>query len=327
MTESPDRQSSVQHWDAFWRARDKAVSQDDAGARDPAPAHFWEDFFQRAFAGRSAASFVDVASGHGAVTGIALSTAETCGTKLEAYCADYSQAAVDELCKRFPGVEGFACDAADMPWPDGRFDYVVSQFGIEYAGEAAFSEAARLVAGNGTLAALIHLEGGAIHEECADNFAVAAALRESQLMFLARRAFEAGFDLIAGRITEATFQEADKRLAPAVETAKQILQEKGPQAAGGLLANLYKDIGYMYSRMQNYVPAEVFAWFDGMSAELVSYEGRMASMTHCAVDESGITAIADTLAGLGLDVEPPQPLSLEASGEPGAWTLVARRGA
>ena len=317
----------VEHWDAFWRARDKAVAQDDAGARDPAPAHFWETFFERAFTGRAGASLVDVACGHGAVTEIALAAAQSCGTDLQVYCADYSQAAVDELCKRFPGVQGVACDAADMPWPDGTFDYVVSQFGIEYAGEAAFGEAARLVAAGGTLAAVTHLAGGAIHAECADNFAVAAALREAQLMPRARRAFEAGFDLIAGRITEAEFQEADKRLAPAVETAKQILREKGPQAAGGLLANLYKDIGYMYTRMQNYVPDEVFAWFDGMSAELVSYEGRMASMTHCAVDESGITAIADTLAGLGLDVEPPQPLSLEASGEPGAWTLVARRGA
>jgi ubiquinone/menaquinone biosynthesis C-methylase UbiE len=317
----------VEHWDAFWRARDKAVTQDDAGARDPAPAHFWKDFFQREFTGRPEASLVDVACGHGAVTEIALAAAQSCGTDLQAHCADYSQAAVDELCKRFPGVQGVACDAADMPWPDGRFDYVASQFGIEYASEAAFPEAARLVAEGGTLAALIHLAGGAIQAECADNFAVAEALREAQLMPLARRAFEAGFDLIAGKITDTDFQAADKQLAPAVEAAKNILREKGSEAAGGLLANLYKDIGYMYTRMQNYVPDEVFAWFDGMSAELDSYEGRMASMTRCAIDEAGVTAIADTLAGLGLDVEPPQVLPLEASGKPGAWILVARRGA
>lgn len=315
----------VEHWDAFWRARDKAVSQEDAGARDPAPAHYWEAFFEREFADRAEASLLDVACGHGAVTAIALAAARKAGTRLEAHCADYSQAAVDELRKRFPGVEGEACDAADMPWPDGRFDFVVSQFGIEYAGEAAFNEAARLVAAGGTLAALAHLQGGAIHAECADNCAVAAALRESRLMPLARRAFEAGFDLIAGKITDAQFQEADKQLAPAVETAKGILREKGPDAAGGLLASIYRDIGYMYSRMQNYVPAEVFAWFDGMSAELVSYEGRMASMTQSALDESKLGALADTLSALGLAVEPPQVLALEESGKPAAWILVARR--
>ena len=315
----------AEHWDAFWRGHEKAVSREDIGARDPAPSHFWEAFFEREFAGKPRASLLDVACGHGAVTGTAIAAAQNAGTELEAHCADYSQAAVDELRKRFPGVEGVACDAAAMPWPDGRFDFVVSQFGIEYAGEDAFGEAARLVASGGTLAALTHLAGGAIHTECADNFAVAKALRESEFVPLARRAFEAGFALIAGRITDAQFQEADKQLAPAVEAAKILLREKGPQAAGGLLASLFKDIGYMYTRMQNYVPDEVFEWFESMSAELVSYEGRMASMTHQALDESQIEAIVTALGGLGLNVEPPQPLALEASGKPGAWILLARR--
>ena len=315
----------AEHWDAFWRGHEKAISREDIGARDPAPAHFWERFFARAFAGKPRASLLDVACGHGAVTAIAVATAQDSGMALEAHCADYSQAAVDELCKRYPGVEGVACDAADMPWPDGRFDFVVSQFGVEYAGETAFGEAARLVATGGTFAALTHLAGGAIEAECADNYAVAKALRESRLMPLARHAFEAGFDLIAGRITDEQFQEADKALAPAVEAAKGLLREKGPQAAGGLLANLYKDIGYMYTRMQNYVPDEVFAWFDAMSAELASYEGRMASMTRHALDKSRLEAIVNTLRERGLDVEAPQVLPLEESGRPGAWILVATR--
>jgi len=321
------RIADVEHWDAFWRARDKAVTKEDAGARDPAPVHFWEAFFQEEFADKPAASLLDVACGHGVVTGIAVAAARNCGTDLQPHCADYSQSAIDELQKRFPGVEGAACDAADMPWTDGRFDYVVSQFGVEYAGVAAFAEAGRLVADGGTFAALTHLAGGAIQSECAENAAVAATLRESQLMPLARQAFESGFDLIAGKITDADFQEADRQLAPAVEAAKNLLRDKGPQAAGGLLANLYRDIGYMYTRMQNYVPAEVFAWFDGMSAELDSYEGRMASMTRCALDEPQFTSIADGLTASGFSVEPPRVLSLEESGKPAAWILIARRGA
>lgn len=324
MSEAPGT-LHVEHWDAFWRARDKAVSREDAGARDPAPAHFWQAFFEREFAGKPTASVVDVACGNGAVTAIAIAAAQSAGTGLNAFCADYSQAAVDELCRRFPGVQGVACDAGDMPWPDGRFDYVVSQFGIEYAGAAAFAESARLVADGGTLTALVHLAGGAIHAECADNFAVASAVREAALMPLARRAFGAGFDLIAGKITDEQFQEADKQLAPAVEATKAILQEKGAQAAGGLLANLYKDIGYMYTRIQNYVPDEVFNWLDGMAAELDSYEGRMASMTRAAMDESQARATSDALAALGLEVEAPQVLALEESGNPAAWILLARR--
>ena len=315
----------VEHWDAFWRARDKAIEQQDIGARDPAPARYWEDFFGRELTGDSRSRLLDVACGHGAVTEIAIAAAAAAGARIEPHCVDYSQAAVDEIRKRFPEVAGVACDASRLPYPDHHFDYVVSQFGIEYAGAPAFNEAARLVAQGGTLAALIHLADSAIHAECADNLAVAVALRDARLMPLARKAFAAGFDLLAGKISEAQYQQADKELAPAVETVKTILRDKGPHAAGGLLANLFKDIGYMYTRMQNYVPAEVFAWIDGMTAELVSYEGRMGSMTRAAVDESGIDAIAEGIAAIGLNVAAPEVLPLSESGKPAAWILHAER--
>ena len=109
MTNDKTRSSDGEHWDAFWRAYDKAVNPEDAGARDPAPAHFWNSFFHRAFAGTSDASLIDIACGHGAVTGIAIAVARDCGTALAAHCLDYSQTAIDELQKHLPGVEGVAC--------------------------------------------------------------------------------------------------------------------------------------------------------------------------------------------------------------------------
>lgn len=327
MSATQTSNTDVQHWDAFWRAREKAVAQEDAGARDPAPARYWEAYFREAIERNPRARIMDIACGNGAVTAIAMAAAQDAGANVDMHCVDYSMSAVDELCMRFPEVEGVACDARKIPYQDGEFDIVVSQFGIEYAGPEAFAEAARLVTTGGTMTALAHLADGAINRECADNLAVAVALREAQLMSLARDAFKSGFDLIAGKISEPEFQEADKRLAPAVEVAKQILKDKGPLAAGGLLANLYRDIGHMYTRMQNYVPGEIFAWFDGMSDELVSYEGRMASMTRCALDTPGIQSVAAGIRSLGFTVGPPDTLSLAESGSPAAWILTARKDA
>jgi len=317
--------TDVRHWDAFWKARDKAISQEDVGARDRAPALYWESFFRQAFDRNPRPRLIDIACGNGAVTEIAMTIAQDMAVNVDAHCLDYSMSAVYELRKRFPEVEGVACDARKIPYQDGEFDIAVSQFGIEYAGREAFLEAARLVAPGGKLTALVHLAGGAINQECADNLSVAATLREAQLMSLARDAFTAGFELIAGKITDQEFQEADKRLAPAVEVAKRILNDKGPLAAGGLLARLYRDIGHMYTRMQNYVPAEVFAWIDGMSDELASYEGRMASMTRHALDEPGIRDIAATIAASDFTVQTPETLSLVETGDPAAWILTARR--
>lgn len=324
MTETDTTQSSVKHWDAFWRARDKSAQPEDPGASDRAPARFWTSLFEMEFAGREDVRLIDVASGHGAVTAIAIDAAATTNTHLYANCVDYSKSAIEEVCRRFPQVQGVACDSSLIPYSDRAFDLVVSQFGIEYSGEHAFEEAARLVDANGVFAALVHLQGGAIHEECADNVAVIHALNETRFLPLARAAFAAGFDLIAGKLTDPEFQEFDKELAPAVELAKGILAEKGSRAAGGLLARVYRDIAYMYSRMQNYRSDDVFAWFDGIADELRSYEGRMVSMTQCALDDSDIASVVTGIARRGFKVEPPEVLALSKNGRPGAWILVAR---
>jgi ubiquinone/menaquinone biosynthesis C-methylase UbiE len=325
LSDAEQSRADADHWDAYWQAWNKAVSQEEAGARDPAPLQHWATYFEREFANGGRRKLIDVACGHGPVTGVAIESAKQANLSLELHCTDYSQSAVDELLRRHPNVRGVACDARDMPFPDRHFDLVVSQFGVEYAGDSAFSEAARLVTHGGALEALLHIAEGAIHEECADNLAIAATLRTSRLMPLARESFVAGFDLIAGRIDNATFQQTDKQLAPAVESVKALLRERGPGAAGGLLAKLYQDISYMYTRMQNYVPEEVLAWVDGMSAELASYEGRMASMTRAAVDEDGIRTIVEQLSAAGLAVEDPAILPLAGSGKPAAWIVSARR--
>lgn len=317
--------SSVHHWDAFWRARDKAIVQDHIGARDPAPAQFWAVHFRRLLERAGNARLIDVACGNGTVIKIAIEAAKVTSANLAAHCADYSLSAVREVCADLPDVRGIACDARSIPFLDRSFDLVVSQFGIEYGGDAAFPEAARLVADGGTLTALVHMQGGAIHEECVENLAVVEALKESRLLPLARAAFNAGFDMIDGRIDDPQFQKFDKRLAPAVDAAKSILRDKGPLAAGGLLANMYRDIGYMYTRMQNYDRDDVVDWMDNVSAELACYEGRMASMTRAAFDAAGIARIADSLQPLGFDVSEPAALSLESAARPAAWILIARR--
>lgn len=293
--------------------------------RDPAPAEFWKQFFTRVLSGDGRQRLIDVACGNGAVTTVAIDVARTTGAHLDAHCIDCSFSAVADLRKRFPQVEAVTCDVRSMPYPDRSFDLVVSQFGIEYAGEVAFTEAARLVAGRGILTAIVHLAGGALHRECAENLAFVAAVNRSKLVPLARAAFGAGFDLNAGRISVPEFQQHDKRLAAAVETVKPILREKGSRAIDFFLANLYRDIGYMYNRIRNYAPDKVFAWLDVMAGELVAYEGRMASMTECALDAEAIARIAKNLSAAGLFVDPPGTLSLQESGKPAGWILSARR--
>jgi ubiquinone/menaquinone biosynthesis C-methylase UbiE len=317
--------TSTSHWDAFWRSRDKAAIRDHAGLRDLAPAEFWQQFFTRELSAGRRARLIDIGSGNGAVTAIAVAAAAANGAQLDACCIDCSSAALAELRMRFPQVTCVACDARGLPYPDRSFDVVVSQFGIEYGGEPAFTEAARLVAEGGVLAAIVHSVASALHHECAENLAAARAVSQSQLVASARDAFSAGFDLLARRISASEFQRFDTRLAVAVEATKRILHDMRPGALSGFLANLLRDLGYMYDRIRNYAPDKVFAWLDVMAGELVAYEGRMASMTECALDDEAIARVADKLSAAGFAVDPPRTLSLKQSGKPGGWILSARR--
>ncbi len=64
--------------------------------------------------------------------------------------------------QRIPGVTTMACPADDLPYADGPFNAVCSQFGVEYAGTKAFEEAAHVLAPNGRLLILCHYSNGYI---------------------------------------------------------------------------------------------------------------------------------------------------------------------
>ena len=89
-----------------------------------------------------------VTSSHGAVVRFALRSAERlgAGARLVITALDGSHSALAELRRRHPGIRCVVADAVRAPFPDGAFDVVTSQFGLEYAGQAALPEAARLVA-------------------------------------------------------------------------------------------------------------------------------------------------------------------------------------
>lgn len=320
-----DSTTSQKDWNDYWRGCESSAVAN-SGVRDPAVADYWKQFFTQVFADRPRARIIDIGCGRGALTAVARDAARAAGAEPAYSCVDSSPFAIGEVRATLPGVDGVVADMRSIPFGNLSFDVAASQFGVEYAGEAAFAEAARLVGPGGVFASITHLSGGAIDRECADNRATAATINQSALVALAREAFAAGFDMRAGKIDRPAFDRQFLRLAPAVETAKQILRDKGDGVLGGVLAEFYRDLRHMFPRLQNYQPAEVIAWIDGMETALVAYEGRMASMTQCALDDAGVERVARVLTAAGLSVDAPRKLMLRSSGAAGAWILTARRG-
>jgi SAM-dependent methyltransferase len=321
MTSSTQEPRVSADWDVYWRGTQENAAHQDGGPQQAVLTEFWESVFDSSLAGLEQNRLLDLACGNGAVTGLATKMMPTG----EHYCLDSSLSAVQELQKRYPQSTCAAADALRTPFISGSFDYVCSQFGIEYAGWEAIEEALRLLAPQGTLALVLHLHSGAIYQECGQSVRAIEAIKETNVLPLAFAAFNAGFALNAETGSVADFKAAEKNFTPAVRGLEAIMRDMGPNVATGLPQQLYRDISHMYRNMSSYDAKEVANWVEGMSKELDAYQGRMSSMVNAALDSSAVSKVIDLVTAQGVSVVRHDTLKLGASQEAFAWALVCKR--
>ena len=208
---------SGEDWDAYWRGMHAAAAYGAGGLHQATLHQFWGDLFSTTCPVTTHPRVLDLACGHGAVARRAIEVAQEIGGAAPAvHGLDFSGAAVAELRRNVPSILGVASDAARTPFRDASFDVVASQFGLEYAGPGAITEAVRLVADKGVFAAVLHMKDGAIYRECALNIEVANEILTGGVLARARSAFSAGFALRDKRGPLSDFQQASEALVPAV---------------------------------------------------------------------------------------------------------------
>jgi SAM-dependent methyltransferase len=314
-------------WDEFWRRTAEPSAHAAGGPQDEALAGFWSAFLDAALSGPGPLRVLDVACGNGALARAIVEAAGRAGGPAPQVTGlDHSPAALADLRRRLPSVRVVAGDAALLPLQGAAFDVVVSQFGLEYGGMAAFAEAARVVAPGGVLGAVVHLRGGPIHRECEANLAAIERVRQSGVLPDASACVAAGRALATGKGGRAAFRAAGDRLAGSLGSVAALLAGVGPRTAGGAIRRLHGDLAAIARRPESFDAAEVAAWAGSMAAELQAYAGRMASMAAAAVDEGGVTSIESTLARTGLAVRRRGVLLMGVGRpEPGAWTLLCDR--
>lgn len=318
----PDASSISKSWDTYWAGTGATGAFSSGGVNHPAIAAFWNALFAEYDGRKTAYSLLDIATGNGALVERALSG--PAGSALDVTCVDISEAAIDNVVRRFPQVTGIVADAREIPLDDARFDLVTSQFGVEYAGVTAIHEAARLVTHGGRIAMLLHTDGGSIYRECSDSLAAIQALKEARFVPLAQSFFEAGFNAVRGG-DRAKYDDAGRRLSPAVQATERILTKFGEGVAGGTVAKLYDDVGRIHERIQHFDPVEVLQWISAMEAELDAYHARMSSMMSAAIDRPAFDRICRQLEEDGLKLQDADALVPAGDSAALAWMLVATR--
>lgn len=313
-------------WNDYWRLTSENAAHRAGGPQDEALSRFWSGVCSRQFEGSVAGRVLDFACGNGAVTEIALKAAGAAGAKPVLIGFDGARTAADAYRVRFPGALAVVADAIRTPFPDGAFDVVASQFGLEYAGIGAVDEAARLVARGGVLAAVVHRREGALFRECEANLRAVERVQASRMLATAKEAFRRGTAAIRGHGSRSEFQRAEERFAAAVTEVDRVLGDYGDGVAGGTVHRMYSDLGHMYRRLGAFDPAEVALWADRMEAEVDAYAGRMSAMVESALDAAGLRDASARVQARGLSVRTSEELRTGREGEDSAaWVLVCDR--
>lgn len=297
-------------WSEYWQqdSADGEVFVNAKGGAHPALQAFWTEIFAKQAAG---SRVLDIASGAGSVYAHL-----PVGHGFELHATDIAPEALETLTERIAGATTTVSGAESMPFDDGVFDLVISQFGVEYAGQTAFAEAARVVADRGRLVMLTHVEDGYIdsnNKAHLDEAKVARAARFiEQAKELSETAFKKGGKALVQR---------EKAFVPAIRT----LAEAQQRCEQGVHVHLLAGFKQLYEDRQNYDLSDILGWLDGMQGELDKAIDRLSRMRAAARSQSDAEDIRMMLDRAGFSDVNIKPFLTPANELPIAWEILARR--
>lgn len=285
-------------WSQYWQYDRIASCFDGAGATNYADcvAEGWRAFFADLAKG---ACILDLCTGNGAA---ALLAAED-GRPARIVAVD--QAEIDPPAHVTRHAELYAAidfragtNVEALPFGDGGFDAVVSQYGIEYADlSRALPEAVRMLAPGGRLRFVVHAADGVVARDARDVIADAdLLLDEIDLPGHAARCFEAvlaaerdGGDAALADSSLAGFQAALLRTARHVPQSSDRAMFKN---SGAVLLDTFQRRGHFDLE-------QLLAKTGQVRSEIVAHRGRLDALVRAALDAQQATAMADQLGALG----------------------------
>lgn len=315
-------------WRDYWDGAAGGGGDAIGGAHASRLAAQWRAFFSGALAAAPPRALVaDIASGAGAALAAAGAIAHGLApgrVRLAAF--DISQSALSAAVRRVGDAIGAVADAAQLPLADRSLDIAVSQFGVEYAGQAAFAEIARCLAPHGVFSALSHYSGGAIDAECACNAELLDAIAAMGLFSAAQAALKESYRRRQLGRRDLADPAAEKKLKRVQQRAAEAVAAAPPSAAKRMFARLLNDLGMLSARRLAYADGDALGWLSGMEASIGAYRGRMRSMRAAALDDRALSVIGEIFRNAGFEDFSAAPLALVAGASPAAWVVTARAG-
>ncbi|RMH42259.1 MAG: class I SAM-dependent methyltransferase [Gammaproteobacteria bacterium] len=279
---------------------------------------------------RSNESFIELACGSGSVIRRIYSYACSIEQGALIVAADISLKALMFAKHKFPMVKYVVFDLNNIPIKNETFDYVTSQFGIEYGGEKSIINSLKLVNMGGIFAGIFHVSGGAIEEECLSNQESINNLLESNIFEFARTAISRKISYLKGECNRECLRKAHDQFLSSYRTIEEAIA--GRQAIGAnppadkhiydavsQIINIYNNLS-KFGNLNNILKVISF-----IEKQFISYMARMSSMVQSSLGDSTINDIKNFMDCQGFEYEIDKIYLSENDHKPFALTLVANR--
>ncbi|MEM8981689.1 MAG: class I SAM-dependent methyltransferase [Pseudomonadota bacterium] len=298
------------NWSQYWSEESPQgeVFVDASGEKHPALDEFW----QTELRSRSANDrLLDIAAGAGSII-----AALDLDRFASVHACDLSEPAMQRLAARFPTVKTAVCDATGLPYDDGAFDIVVSQYGIEYAGLDAFSEAARVLAPGGHIVTLSHYRGGSIDNVHERQLQAVDVLSEHRFIDKATELVSAAFTDDRGR-----FDRAAEDFIPSERAVAATVKEQ----PHGVHVHLHGGFRQLYAKRRQYDLSDITQWLAAMRDDVSKSIERLNAIRSVALDEISLATVRDNIIRSGLQWQQPTPFFGSDPKLPAAWVIRAHK--
>jgi len=293
-------------WDQYWKndAKSGEVFVTKDGQKSDELAAFWREKLSVA---RSGDSILDIAAGGGSIFASLPAVGE-----YRLYATDISGSALQSLRQKFSGANTLQCDAAKMPIADSRFDWVVSQFGIEYSHMAAFVEAARVLKPGGQLIFISHIKGSLIDERNNKELNGIKVCEQADFIALAKQVVEALTKPNAPKSADvfAKFQMIEPDVAKFANETPNLF-----------IGHLYFGFRQLVENFSRYEPQAINDWLTKMQQQMKDILSRLNSMLAAAKNEKQISEILAVLCEAGIEMHPPKIFYSTKNNAKVAWIL------
>lgn len=206
-----------------------------------------------------------------------------------------------------------------LPYPDASFDAVVSQFGFEYADEAAAAgEVGRVLAPGGRVRLVVHARDGAVVCDI--------RLRVDRLKIVLAEQGPVTLVRDLARAAEKEDANAVRRLSAQLPRAAALVRQLATRPPPDDAALYYaREFMTLWSRRNRYWPTDIRRSLDGGWASAAGVLARQEQMLTAARSADDVAELCRRLTVAGLAVDGTRGIRDERRGAQIAWLVDAHK--